>query len=53
MGWTSENVAKDFNISREKMDHFALLSHQRASQAQLNGIFKQEMYVFTTLFSFV
>lgn len=23
MGWTSENVAQDFNISREDMDTFA------------------------------
>lgn len=25
MGWTSENVAQDFNISREDMDHLAAL----------------------------
>lgn len=25
MGWTSENVAQDFNISREDMDEFAAL----------------------------
>ncbi|KAG0150170.1 hypothetical protein CROQUDRAFT_652579 [Cronartium quercuum f. sp. fusiforme G11] len=43
MGWTSENVAKEFNISREKMDQFALMSHHRASQAQAKGLFKQEI----------
>jgi hypothetical protein len=26
MGWTSENVAADFNISREEMDELAALS---------------------------
>lgn len=34
MGWTSENVAKDFNISREDMDTLAALSFQRAEAAQ-------------------
>ena len=28
MGWTSENVAKDFNISREKHDFYAATSFQ-------------------------
>lgn len=41
MGWTSENVAEDFNISREDMDKFAALSHQRASHAQKNGLFTE------------
>lgn len=30
MGWTSEMVAQDFQISREKQDHYALISHSRA-----------------------
>ena len=30
MGWTSENVADEFNISRDAMDEFAALSFQRA-----------------------
>src|ERR1700761_642279 len=30
MGLTAENVAKDFNISREDQDAFALHSHQKA-----------------------
>lgn len=34
MGWTSENVAEDFNISREDMDALAALSFQRAEAAQ-------------------
>ena len=34
MGWTSENVAEDFNISREDMDGLAALSFRRAEAAQ-------------------
>ncbi|KAG9081078.1 hypothetical protein FRC06_005845 [Ceratobasidium sp. 370] len=41
MGWTSENVAQDFNISREDMDALAALSHQRASTAQRTGRFTE------------
>lgn len=43
MGWTSENVAKDFNIPREKQDHYALISHTRASEAVKKGIFAEEI----------
>lgn len=44
MGWTSENVAKDFNISREKMDAFAVRSHHRAAAAQKAGKFDAEIF---------
>ncbi|KAJ2285782.1 3-ketoacyl-CoA thiolase with broad chain length specificity, partial [Coemansia sp. RSA 2706] len=44
MGFTSENVAKDFGIPREKQDAFAALSHQRAEQAQKAGLFDAEIY---------
>jgi len=30
MGWTSEMVAQIYNISREKQDHYAYISHSRA-----------------------
>ncbi|KDN41055.1 thiolase [Tilletiaria anomala UBC 951] len=43
MGWTSENVAKDFNISRRAMDEFAARSHQRAAAAQKAGKFDAEI----------
>lgn len=43
MGWTSENVAGDFNISRQAMDEWAATSHQRAEAAQRNGIFSSEI----------
>ncbi|MEZ5983233.1 MAG: acetyl-CoA C-acyltransferase [Parvularculaceae bacterium] len=34
---TAENVAEDFNISREDQDAFAMRSQARASKAQANG----------------
>lgn len=37
MGQTSENVAGDFGITREKMDKFAANSFQRAEKAQKEG----------------
>lgn len=49
MGWTSEMVAADFNISREKMDELALLSHNRASEAQKSGRFADEIVPFKTI----
>ena len=47
MGWTSENVAADFAISREKMDAFAARSHQRAAAAQSSGRFDAEILPIT------
>lgn len=43
MGETAENVAARFHVSREDQDRFALLSHQRAVQAAVEGRFKDEM----------
>lgn len=34
MGITSENVAKDYGISREAQDKFAARSYQKAAEAQ-------------------
>ena len=47
MGWTSENVAADFNISREEQDDFAATSFQRAENAQRSGHFSREIVPFT------
>jgi len=47
MGWTSENVAKDFGIPRSKMDAFAARSHQRAAAAQKAGKFDAEIFPVT------
>ena len=47
MGWTSENVAADFNITREEQDAFAASSFQKAELAQSRGYFKSEIVPFT------
>jgi acetyl-CoA acyltransferase len=39
MGLTAEQVAKDFNISRERQDEFSFQSHQKALKAQKEGWF--------------
>jgi len=42
MGQTAEVLAKEWNLSREEQDAFALVSHQRASAAQKNGRLDEE-----------
>jgi len=48
MGWTSENVAGDFAISRESMDTFAANSFQKAQKAQEAGWTADEIAPVTT-----
>lgn len=43
MGVTAENVAEKYGITREQCDELALLSHQRATRAVREGIFKREI----------
>ena len=43
MGITSENVAKQFNISRQTQDEFAAKSFQKAAVANKAGKFKAEI----------
>lgn len=43
MGLTAEQVADQFNISRDMQDQFAYESHQKALQAQANGKFAEEI----------
>jgi 3-oxoadipyl-CoA thiolase len=40
---TAENVAAQFNVSREDQDRFALRSQQRAARAQGAGVFAQQI----------
>ncbi|KAF8640436.1 hypothetical protein AX17_000101 [Amanita inopinata Kibby_2008] len=47
MGWTSENVAEDFNVTREEQDAFAAESFQRAEAAEKKGLFAREIVPFT------
>lgn len=42
-GVTAENVARQFHVSREEQDAFALESHRRAAQAIKEGKFKDEI----------
>jgi acetyl-CoA acyltransferase 1 len=48
MGWTSENVSRDFGITREQMDQYAAESFQRAERAQKAGLFDDEIVPITT-----
>ena len=43
MGITSENVAKKYNVTREKQDAFAAESYKRAAAAKAAGKFKDEI----------
>ena len=43
MGVTAENVAKEFEITREQQDALALESHQRAEKAWAEGRFKDQI----------
>ncbi|MCY4523185.1 MAG: acetyl-CoA C-acyltransferase [Halobacteriovoraceae bacterium] len=43
MGETALNIAKKFNIPRERQDEFAFNSHQKALKAQKAGAFDQEI----------
>ncbi|KFY90852.1 hypothetical protein V500_04922 [Pseudogymnoascus sp. VKM F-4518 (FW-2643)] len=43
MGQTSENVGRDFNVSREQQDLYACESYKRAEAAQKNGWFDDEI----------
>ncbi|WP_187985472.1 acetyl-CoA C-acetyltransferase [Vibrio metschnikovii] len=43
MGITAENVASQFDISREMQDEYALQSHMKALEAQRKGFFAQEI----------
>jgi acetyl-CoA acyltransferase len=43
MGMTAENVADEFEVSRQAQDEFALRSHQRAAAAMAAGRFAEEI----------
>ncbi|MGH1445901.1 MAG: acetyl-CoA C-acetyltransferase [Cognatishimia sp.] len=46
MGQTAENVANEFDISREMQDEFALASQLKAEEAQKSGKFDEEVIDF-------
>ena len=43
MIFTAENIATDFNVSREDQDKFALRSQQKAKKAQDEGLLAEEI----------
>ncbi|XP_002732194.1 acetyl-CoA acetyltransferase, cytosolic-like [Saccoglossus kowalevskii] len=43
MGITAENVAKQWDITREKQDEFALKSQKTTEESQKNYLFKEEI----------
>ncbi len=47
MGNTAENVARQFQITRQQQDEFAVHSQQKAEAAQKAGKFKDEIVPFT------
>lgn len=49
MGQTSENVGRDFGISRKVQDEYAAESYGRAERAQKAGWFDDEIVPFTTI----
>lgn len=48
MGWTSENVARDFGLTREAIDEYAAESFRRAEEAQKAGWYDDEIVPVTT-----
>jgi acetyl-CoA C-acetyltransferase len=47
MGMTAENVAEQYDVSREDMDRFAQASQERAVAAQGSGFFAREISPYT------
>ncbi|MFP4644163.1 MAG: thiolase family protein [Spirochaetales bacterium] len=43
MGLTAENLAREFHITRDEQDEFALRSHTRAVEAQKQGVLDDEI----------
>jgi acetyl-CoA C-acetyltransferase len=43
MGITAENIAKQYDVSRETQDAFAVLSQNKAAKAQASGAFDAEI----------
>ena len=46
MGITAENVAKQWKVTREEQDAFAVASHQKAARAIATGGFKDEILAY-------
>lgn len=53
MGYTAEEVAKQFNISREEQDQFAFESHQKALKANQEGKFTNQIIPIPVEYNFL
>ena len=53
MGLTAEQVAKEFDVSREDQDEFALRSHNSAKEAVESGRFDEEIVPMNVKFDWV
>ncbi len=53
MGFTAEQVAREFGVSREDQDEFALQSHTRAREAVESGRFDDEIVPLDVAYDFV
>lgn len=53
MGYTAEEVAKQYKISREKQDEFAFHSHEKALKANAEGRFKDQIVPIPVEYTFL
>ena len=53
MGYTAEEVAKQFNISREEQDQFAFESHHKALKANQEGKFANQIIPIPVEYNFL
>ena len=53
MGFTAEQVAREFDVSREDQDEFALWSHTRAREAVESGRFDDQIVPLDVAYDFV
>ena len=50
MGQTSDNICKQFGLTQQELDTFAVNSHKKADFATKNGFFKHELVPISTTF---
>lgn len=48
MGTTAENVAQKYDISRDAQEGLAIASHEKATKAQKEGLFREQIIEITT-----
>ncbi|WP_047984430.1 thiolase family protein [Ornithinibacillus californiensis] len=46
-GFSAEMIASEWGLTREELDEFALMSHEKAARATENGLFKREILPIT------